>query len=128
MSLSSSSRYLGWLRSLALLALVAAPTLRAAPAPRIVAVGDVHGAGDAFVSILQKAGLIDAQKRWTGGTAILVQTGDLLDRGQDVRQVLDLLMALETEAAKAGGRVNALLGNHELMNLIGETRDVAPEL
>src|SRR6476660_692394 len=116
MSLSSSSRYLGWLRSLALLALVAAPTLRAAPAPRIVAIGDVHGARDAFVSILQKAGLIDAQKRWTGGTTILVQTGDLLDRGEGARQVLDLMMALETQAAAAGGRVQALMGNHEVMN------------
>jgi calcineurin-like phosphoesterase family protein len=128
MSSSSSSPISRWLRGPALLALVLAATLRAAPAPRIVAVGDVHGAGDAFASILQKTGLIDAQKRWTGGTAILVQTGDLLDRGQDVRQILDLLMALESQAAAAGGRVHSLLGNHELMNLIGETRDVAPDL
>ena len=95
MSISSSSRILRWFRSPALLACLLAVTLGAAPTPRIVAVGDVHGAGDAFVSILQKTGLIDAQKRWAGGTAILVQTGDLLDRGQDVRQILDLLMALE---------------------------------
>jgi len=128
MSISSSSRILRWFRSPALLACLLAVTLGAAPTPRIVAVGDVHGAGDAFVSILQKTGLIDAQKRWAGGTAILVQTGDLLDRGQDVRQILDLLMALESQASAAGGRVHALLGNHEFMNLIGETRDVAPEL
>jgi len=114
--------------ALSLFACAIALTLHAAPTPRIVAVGDVHGAGDAFVSILQRAGLIDAQKRWSGGNSILVQTGDLLDRGQDVRHVLDLLMALETQAASAGGRVHALLGNHEVMNLIGETRDVAPEL
>jgi len=116
------------LLGLSLLALLVSITLRAAPTPRIVAIGDVHGAGDAFVSILQKAGLIDAQKRWSGGTAILVQTGDLFDRGHDVRQILDLVMSLETQANAAGGRVQALLGNHEVMNLIGETRDVAPEL
>ncbi|MBA3297027.1 MAG: hypothetical protein H0U19_08825, partial [Acidobacteria bacterium] len=31
---------------------------------RVVAVGDVHGAFDAFVAILQRAGLIDTQRRW----------------------------------------------------------------
>lgn len=128
MSSSGRARTSRWRLSLSLLAIVASATLYAAPSPRIVAVGDVHGAGNAFVSILQKAGLIDAQKRWAGGTAVLVQTGDLLDRGLDVRQILDLLMALETQATAAGGRVQALLGNHEVMNLIGETRDVAPEL
>jgi calcineurin-like phosphoesterase family protein len=128
MSLSGNSRASRWLLRLPLFALLIAVTLDAAPTPRIVAVGDVHGAGDAFVSILQKAGVIDAQKRWIGGTTILVQTGDLLDRGQDVRQILDLMMALETQANAAGGRVQALMGNHEVMNLIGETRDVAPEL
>ncbi len=100
----------------------------AAPPQRIIAVGDVHGAADAFAAILQRAGLIDAQRRWTGGSAVLVQTGDVTDRGTGVRAVLDLLMALEPQAAKAGGRVQAVLGNHELMNLLGDTRDVAPEL
>jgi hypothetical protein len=101
--------------------------LGAAPPARIVAVGDVHGAGDAFVSILQRAGLINSERRWTGGTAVLVQTGDLLDRGTAVRAVLDLLMALEPQASAAGGRVQVLLGNHEFMNMLGDTRDVAPE-
>src|SRR5690349_1766149 len=104
----------------ALLAALVGLAPAAAPPSRIVAIGDVHGAGEAFVSILQRVGLIDAQKRWSGGTAVLVQTGDLLDRGQDVRQVMDLLMALESQAEAAGGRVQALLGNHEVMNLIGE--------
>jgi hypothetical protein len=110
------------------IALLGAAILGAAPPARIVAVGDVHGAGTAFVSILQKAGLIDADRRWSGGTTILVQTGDLLDRGQEVRQVIDLLMALESQASAAGGKVQSLLGNHEVMNLLGETRDVAPEV
>jgi Calcineurin-like phosphoesterase len=110
------------------IALLGSTILWAAPPARIVAVGDVHGAGTAFVSILQKAGLIDADRRWSGGTTILVQTGDLFDRGQEVRQVIDLLMALESQASAAGGKVQALLGNHEVMNLLGETRDVAPEV
>jgi hypothetical protein len=49
--------------------------------PRVVAVGDVHGDLNGVVSILQEAGLINAAHHWTGGNAVLVQTGDLLDRG-----------------------------------------------
>jgi hypothetical protein len=99
----------------------------AAPQPaRIVAIGDVHGALEQFTGILQTAGLVDAARRWTGGTAVLVQTGDVFDRGAGVRGALDLLMQLEEEARRAGGRVEALLGNHEIMNLIGDLRDVAP--
>ena len=44
--------------------------------------------------------------------------------GQDGRKVLDLLMRLEGEARKAGGRVHALLGNHEVMNMLGDLRYV----
>lgn len=98
-----------------------------AQGPRIVAIGDVHGAFDQFVGILQTAGLIDANRRWSGGTAILVQTGDIFDRGPGVRPALDLLMRLEGEAKRAGGRVESLLGNHEMMNLLHEFRDVSAE-
>ena len=97
-------------------------------ARRIVAIGDVHGAAGAFVSILTTAGLIDANKQWIGGRAILVQTGDVTDRGAGTRAALDLLMSLEKQAAKAGGRVHALLGNHEVMNLTGHMRDASPEI
>jgi hypothetical protein len=96
-------------------------------ATRVVAVGDVHGAYDNFVQILQMAGLADDDAHWVGGTTHLVQTGDVLDRGKDAPRVLDLLMRLEKEARKAGGRVHALLGNHEVMNLLGIFRDVNPE-
>jgi hypothetical protein len=89
---------------------------------RVVAVGDVHGAYDRFAAILREAGLIDGRQRWAGGHVILVQTGDLLDRGADSRRALDLLRRLEEEAAKAGGRVVALLGNHEVMRMIGDLR------
>ena len=91
-------------------------------APRVVAVGDVHGAYDGFVTVLRFAGILDAKGKWAGGKGHLVQTGDLLDRGKDTRKVLDLLMRLEGEAKRAGGRVHALLGNHEVMNVLGDLR------
>jgi hypothetical protein len=110
----------------------AAPSAQPADAPcaieteeRIVAVGDVHGAYTGFIDILQHAGLIDGRQRWIGGRAVLVQTGDLLDRGPDSRRVLDLLRRLEREASRAGGQVHALLGNHEVMRLVGDWRYVS---
>jgi hypothetical protein len=111
-----------------ILALVALDTTSVAPqsspGPRIVAVGDIHGAGTGLAQILQAAGLIDAQRKWSGGTARLVQTGDILDRGNEVREAIDLLMRLEGEARRAGGRVDVLFGNHEGMNVLRDYRDV----
>lgn len=92
---------------------------------RVVAIGDVHGAFDTFVAILREAGLIGGNRRWSGGRAVLVQTGDVLDRGPDSKRVLDLLRSLETDAARAGGQVHALVGNHEVMRLIGDLRYVS---
>ena len=92
---------------------------------RVIAVGDIHGAHDAFLTILRAAGLADGRGRWTGGRAILVQTGDVLDRGADSRKVLDLLRRLERDAARAGGAVHALLGNHEVMRLVRDWRYVS---
>src|SRR5581483_4458927 len=93
---------------------------------RVVAVGDVHGDFENLCLILRRARLIDEQNHWSGGKATLVQTGDLIDRGPKGRAVMDLLMALQTEAAKVGGSVVPLLGNHEVMNLLGDLRYVTP--
>jgi hypothetical protein len=96
--------------------------------PRVVAVGDIHGDFDSFAGIMKQAGLIDANGSWSGGNATFVQVGDSTDRGPKVRQALDLLMALEEQAKAAGGRVAVLLGNHEVLNLIGEGGYVTPEI
>jgi hypothetical protein len=98
-----------------------------APA-RVVAVGDVHGAYAEFVAVLQRTGLIDTNRQWTGGAATLVQIGDALDRGSRSRECLDLLMDLERQAPRDGGTVVPLLGNHEFMNVIGDLRYVTPEI
>lgn len=86
---------------------------------RIIAVGDVHGAYDNFVKILKSAGLIDDSLKWIGGKSHLVQTGDILDRGDRAKEVLDLIMRLQKEAEETGGKVHVLLGNHEEMNITG---------
>ncbi len=94
-------------------------------AGRVVAISDVHGALRAFERTLGASGLIGDDGQWSGGGSHLVITGDLLDRGASSRAVMDLLMRLEQEALAAGGRVHVLLGNHEVMNLVGDLRYVA---
>ena len=115
---------------LALLTLLCGPVqpLTAQATARIIAIGDIHGSIDGIRSILKVTGLIDGTNKWTGGRTQLLQTGDYMDRGEHTRAVLDLLMALEPQAKDAGGRAFALLGNHEVMNLIGDTHDVTREI
>lgn len=97
------------------------------PVPRIVAIGDIHGDFDSFTALLKKLSLVDEHHRWIGGSTILVQTGDFLDRGPGERPTMDFLRDLPKQAEKAGGQVIVLLGNHEVMNLIGDFRYVSSE-
>ena len=108
--------------------LTIALTVTTAEAGRIVAVGDVHGNFEGLTSILQETGIIDTNLKWVGGSATYVQLGDLFDRGLQVRETLDFLIRLQTEAKAAGGRVECILGNHETMNLTGFYRDANPEV
>src|SRR5687768_5044428 len=76
-----------------------AATFRLSGVGRVVAIADIHGAHDAFVSLLRGTALVDTELHWTGQDSHLVIVGDVLDRGDDSRQALDLIMQLEQEAA-----------------------------
>jgi hypothetical protein len=121
-------------RALLLLWLCAAPvacgrarTPQAAPLvkpERVVAIGDLHGDRAAARRALQLAAAIDTDDHWRGGRMTVVQTGDQLDRGDDDRALEELLARLQKEAARAGGALLLLNGNHELMNVAGDFRYV----
>ncbi|HOS60262.1 MAG TPA: metallophosphoesterase, partial [Syntrophorhabdaceae bacterium] len=70
---------------------------------RRIVVGDVHGELDIFREIIRNAGLIDTKERWAGGDNILIQTGDVIDRGPRSVDSFDFLRQLQKEAIKAGG-------------------------
>jgi hypothetical protein len=94
---------------------------------RLVVMPDIHGAYQEFTELLKATGVVDDSLAWSAGDTHLVSLGDLLDRGPDSRQVMDLLMRLQREAPNSGGRVHVLHGNHELMNLIADLRYVSME-
>lgn len=112
---------------LALLLPSASAPAQSPQAQRIVAVGDLHGDYDAWLDIARDARLIDARGRWIGGNSILVQLGDITDRGPDSLKIIRSLQQLQRAAPRSGGRVVVILGNHEAMNLVGDLRYATDE-
>ena len=111
----------------------AAPACKLAPLPlripmphRAVAIGDLHGDLDAARAALRAAGAIDARDQWVGGDLVVIQTGDVLDRGDGESAILALLDRLAADARAHGGALIQLLGNHELMNAAADFRYVTP--
>lgn len=113
--------------------------------PRIVVLGDIHGDYDLLISSLKLAKVIDDNNNWIAekGTFV-VQVGDQVDRcrptlngdcnkdknltfqdeDSDVK-ILKFMTKLDKEASKDGSRVISLLGNHEIMNSMGDMRYVS---
>ncbi|PRQ40418.1 putative protein-tyrosine-phosphatase [Rosa chinensis] len=97
------------------------------PQDRLIAIGDVHGDLDKTKQSLRLANLIDQSDKWVGGSATVVQVGDVLDRGGDEIRILYFLEKLRREAARCGGRLITMHGNHEIMNVEGDFRYVTRE-
>ena len=85
----------------------------------VYALGDVHGDYERLVTLLRGAKLIAADPpapervRWSAGKAVLVCTGDLIDKWDQGLRVIALLRALQADGARHGGRVVVVMGNHE---------------
>lgn len=95
--------------------------------PRQLIISDIEGSFSALRKLLQGNGVIDEHFNWTFGNAHLVLTGDFVDRGDQVTEVLWLIYSLEDKAKAAGGYVHYILGNHEIMNLSGDLRYLHPK-
>lgn len=91
---------------------------------RIVSFGDVHGDILALYKFLQASKLLHPKSTithpiWNGGNAVLVQCGDILDRGAEELFCLRYLTSLARQAQEQGGKVILLHGNHEALNANG---------
>jgi hypothetical protein len=87
---------------------------------------DSHGQYEIATRLLQQGGVIDSALHWSFGRGRLVILGDVFDRGPHHTEIYWLIYQLEAEAAAAGGRVHFVLGNHEVMELIGDDRYLNP--
>ncbi|HUT85212.1 MAG TPA: metallophosphoesterase [Elusimicrobiales bacterium] len=79
-----------------------------------VAIGDLHGEYKGFIEILRHTKLIDKSLDWKAKNQILVQMGDVIDRGEFGLEVYDLLEKMQCQSLKFKSKVIRLLGNHEL--------------
>ena len=89
---------------------------------RLVAIGDVHGDFKQTMRALELGKVMDADGRWIGGDTVLVQVGDILDRGDNELAIMRKFASLAKQARKAGGDVLVVHGNHEIMNVLGDFR------
>jgi hypothetical protein len=97
---------------------------------RIIVIGDIHGDWEITKKIFLKYNIIDSNGRWIAEpkNTKIVQVGDILDRGGrpdtigdecSELKIMDFLDELNDQAEFYGGGVYCILGNHELMNVVG---------
>jgi hypothetical protein len=96
----------------------------------VFVVGDLHGDLEMTKRVLNTCGLTretgENKVEWIGGTKMVIQLGDILDRGPSSKSMIRFCMDVEKQAFLKGGRFIMTLGNHEVMNLAGITRYASP--
>jgi hypothetical protein len=113
-----------------------------------VVLGDIHGDLNLAIEMLTKSGVASYDFAtntitWTGGTTCLVQVGDQIDRCRPIAglpcnhpnatyndedsdiKIMEIFNTLSLQARHVGGLVISLLGNHELLNVMGHTEYVS---
>ncbi len=89
---------------------------------KIAAISDPHGQNDITLELLEANEVIDEEGNWAFGEGHLIIAGDIFDRGPKVTELLWWVHRLEQQAAKAGGKVHFILGNHEQLIFHGDMR------
>lgn len=89
---------------------------------KILSIGDIHGHYNALVNYLKVNEVIDEDLQWIWGDGHIVFLGDVFDRGNEVTESLWFIYQLDLKAREHGGRVHMLLGNHEVMVMLNDTR------
>lgn len=106
---------------------------------KIIVIGDIHGDFYSMLHALYQGKVINKKSEWIGGKTIVVQVGDQIDKGgrgflsvdntnDDLEElkVIEYMHHLHLEAKKSGGAVYSLIGNHEIMNMLGDFRYATP--
>ena len=108
---------------------------------RIIAIGDIHGDYKMAIKSLKLAKVINDKLNWIGGDTVVVQLGDQIDscretpcnvksnkndKAEDIK-ILKFFTKLHNKALNDGGAVYSIMGNHELMNVVGRMDYVSYE-
>lgn len=105
---------------------------------RIIAIGDLHGDFELTIQALKLSNVINNELKWIGDDTYVIQVGDQLDNcrpnkhkcnekvninknleAEDIK-VFNYMTELNNQAIKDNGAVISLLGNHELLNVMGQ--------
>jgi hypothetical protein len=89
---------------------------------RVVVIGDIHADLAAAHEAFELGGAIDDKANWIGGELVVVQLGDFIGRSYEDREVLDFILDIREKAARGGGTVHVLIGNHEIFGARIELR------
>jgi hypothetical protein len=106
--------------------------------PRVVVIGDIHGDVERLANCVVSLKLFNPQMEWIAEpqNTIVVQMGDQIDsfRGNENEwehlpdlEVIRFMDKLNEQAQAKGGQVISILGNHEMMNLMGDFSYVSPK-
>ena len=96
---------------------------------QVVAIGDIHGDFLVLLGVLFLMNVIDVTGNWIGNNTIVVLCGDVLDRSgrssspvtNNDREEVDIvqyLYALNKKAFTYNGRVQWVLGNHDIARVL----------
>jgi len=104
-------------------------------APRIIVIGDVHGDVERLLKMVKSIGLFSNSLEWIAEpkNTVVIQLGDQIDSlsrsveeqnweslpDVEVLALMDRLDWIAQSASGGAGRVLSLLGNHEIMNVLG---------
>eukprot|EP00919_Chromeraceae_sp_WS-2016_P081481 GHVR01192437.1.p1 GENE.GHVR01192437.1~~GHVR01192437.1.p1 ORF type:complete len:422 (+),score=67.33 GHVR01192437.1:112-1377(+) len=82
----------------------------------IFVMGDAHGDRDTVLKLLIEAGLVEITGdalNWIGVNTLLIQLGDVIDRGPHSNNLMILFDHLRTQAELKESKVILIMGNHE---------------
>ena len=94
---------------------------------KLMAISDLEGHYENVIEFLKTHQVIDENRSWIWGDGHLALVGDLIDRGEQVTELMVFLRRLEHEAELAGGQIHYVLGNHEVMVMGGDIRYIHPK-
>ncbi|KAH8738513.1 hypothetical protein FG386_001895 [Cryptosporidium ryanae] len=94
---------------------------------RVVVIGDIHGDLKSLVTCLYLSGITDKNFNWAANNTMLIQIGDIVDRGPYAFQIYKLFNKLRNQAPLYNSKFIGLIGNHEIMNLCGQLQYVTNE-